>query len=128
MIGSQGSGVLCAADAEPNAGSIMLFHPRSKDRPFHLGPFPLETLPRDENVIAVEARRPPIAAIHGLPQRPDDVLTGAVDHYREIFSKFVEGIPAEAKAPVPDDLEPRSVDAARLSEGGGSDARIRPTP
>ena len=88
----------------------MLFHPRSKDRPFHLGPFPLEALPRDQNIITFEASRPPIAAINGSPRRPNDALTSAVDHYREIFSQFVEGIPAQAKAPVPDDLEPRSVD------------------
>ena len=28
----------------------MLIHPRGKDRPYHLGPFPLETLRRDESV------------------------------------------------------------------------------
>lgn len=88
----------------------MLFHPRSKDRPFHQGPFPLEALPRDQNVITFEASRPPIAAIPGGPRRPNDVLASAVDHYRDIFSKFVEGVPAQAKAPVPDDLQLRSID------------------
>ena len=42
----------------------MLLYPRSKNRPFHLGRFPLETLPRDESVIAVEAGR--IAIPSGL--------------------------------------------------------------
>ena len=88
----------------------MLFHPRSKDRPFHLGPFPLETLPRDENVRAAEAGRPAVQVVDDIRQRPNDLLTGAVDHYREIFSEFVEGVSARAKAPVPDDLERRSTD------------------
>ncbi|MEQ1354389.1 MAG: reductive dehalogenase domain-containing protein [Candidatus Acidiferrum sp.] len=88
----------------------MLFHPRSKDRPFHLGPFPLETLPRDENVRTAEAGRPAVQVVDDIRQRPNDLLTGAVDHYREIFSEFVEGVSAKAKAPVPDDLERRSAD------------------
>lgn len=88
----------------------MLLHPRSKNRPFHLGPFPLETLPRDENVLAAEARFKAIASATGPIQRPDDALTRAVDHYREIFAKFVDGTPTNAKAPVPDDLERRSID------------------
>jgi hypothetical protein len=40
----------------------MFIHPRSKDRPYHLGPFPLETLTRDDGVIAREAARPPLPA------------------------------------------------------------------
>lgn len=88
----------------------MLLHPRSKDRPFHLGPFPLETRPRDEGVIADEARRPPIPHIKGTSRKPDGALTKAVDHYRELYAKFAEGRPADAKAPVPDDLSRRSVD------------------
>ncbi len=88
----------------------MLLHPRSKDRPFHLGPFPLESLPRDENVFAAEAKRMAVTPAPRPIRRSDDVLTRAVDHYREIFAKFTEGVPANAKAPVPDDLERRSAD------------------
>lgn len=88
----------------------MLLHPRSKDRPFHLGPFPLESLPRDEGVVAIEVGRMAIPLMPTTIRRPDDVLSRAVDHYRELFSKFAEGTPTNAKAPVPDDLERRSVD------------------
>ena len=88
----------------------MLLYPRSKDRPFHLGPFPLETLARDEGVIAVEADRTASAAARAASASSDDALLRAVDHQREIFSRFVEGTPARAKAPVPNDLDRRSVD------------------
>jgi reductive dehalogenase len=88
----------------------MFLHPRSKDRPFHLGPFPLESLPRDEDVIALEAGRMAIPITPDTLRRPDDVLLRATDHYRELFSKFAEGTPASAKAPVPNDLERRSAD------------------
>ena len=88
----------------------MLLYPRSKNRSFHLGPFPLESLPRDESIIAVETGR--IAISSGLSTIPpsNDALSRASDHYGKIFSKFAEGAPAGAKAPVPDDLERRSID------------------
>ena len=88
----------------------MFLYPRSKDRPYHFGPFPLESLPRDEGVIASETDRAAIAAPTRLNTRPDDALRRALDHYHEIFSKFIDGTPAKAKAPVPDDLERRSAD------------------
>jgi hypothetical protein len=88
----------------------MLLHPRSKDRPFHLGFFPLESLPRDESLIAVEAGRMAIPIGPGTVSPSNDALSRACSHYREIFSKFADGAPAGAKAPVPDDLERRSAD------------------
>jgi hypothetical protein len=88
----------------------MFLYPRSKDRPFHLGPFPLESLPRDAGVVAREARRAAIPIGPGPLRRPHDVLSRAADHYRELFAKFVDGMPASAKAPVPDDLDRRSAD------------------
>ena len=39
----------------------MLLYPDSKNRPFHLGTYPLEILDRDETVIAVESDRPKAA-------------------------------------------------------------------
>ena len=86
----------------------MLIYPRSKNRPFHLGPFPLEALSRDDTIIAVEAARPPCQSkpvsseFNGLAQ--------AVRHYHDIFTAFTEGEPAPARAPLPDDLECRSAD------------------
>jgi reductive dehalogenase len=86
----------------------MFLHPRSKHRPFHFGPFPLESLARDRRVIELEAARSPVAATAGMTS--DALLARVVDHYRDIFSKLVEGEPARAKAPVPDDLARRSAD------------------
>lgn len=88
----------------------MFLHPRSKDRPFHLGPFPLEALPRDAGIFEPEARRAAIPLAPDAARQPDDALSRAVDHYRALFSRFVEGSPASAKAPVPDDLERRAAD------------------
>jgi hypothetical protein len=51
----------------------MLLHPRSRNRPFHLGRFPLEALPRDAGIIAVEAARAAAAIMPGAPHRPGDV-------------------------------------------------------
>jgi ferredoxin len=86
----------------------MLIHPRSKNRPYHLGPFPLETLRTDDSVIAREAARPPLAAAPS-PAAPGP-LGRAADHYRALFAKFAEGPVAPQQAPVPNDLTRRSVD------------------
>ena len=61
----------------------MLLHPRSKDRPFHLGPFPLESLLRDKTVVATETGRPAISEEPSSISRIDNVLSRAADHYRE---------------------------------------------
>ncbi|MDP2410086.1 MAG: reductive dehalogenase domain-containing protein [Pseudolabrys sp.] len=86
----------------------MLIHPRGKDRAFHLGPFPLETLLTDASVLAREAAQPP------LPATPDVAADGplgrAADHYRQLFAKLADGTPAAQQAPVPDDRARRSVD------------------
>ncbi len=86
----------------------MILYAKSRHRPFHLGPFPLETLPRDDAVGAAEAARPPVsgpAAIAG-----DGLLADAIDRYREIYANFIDGDAAPAHAPVPDDLGRRAVD------------------
>ena len=118
-----GGGLTEAAPAAPNwtrpytfcnirstAEKAMLLHPRSKNRSFHLGPFPLESLPRDESIILVETGRIAISSGLSTIQPSNDALSRACDHYGKIFSKFAEGAPAASKAPVPDDLERRSVD------------------
>ncbi len=86
----------------------MLIHPRGKDRPYHLGPFPLETLLRDASVAEREAARPPVAA--SAEAAPEGPLARAAAHYRELFVKFADGEPAPQRAPVPDDLARRSAD------------------
>ncbi len=86
----------------------MFLYPRSKDRPFHLGPFPLESLRRDDGIIDIEAGRPRRTVAARAPA--DDPLSRAADHYRALFWNSAEGQPVAGKAPVPDDLERRSVD------------------
>jgi reductive dehalogenase len=86
----------------------MLVHPRGKDRPYHLGPFPLETLPTDEGVIAAEAARP-VLGVQADCAAPGP-LARAADHYRELFVKFADGPVAAQQAPVPADLARRVVD------------------
>jgi reductive dehalogenase len=86
----------------------MFVHPRGKDRPYHLGPFPLETLPTDDRVLAAEAARLALAVqVDCAAQGP---LARAADHYRELFVKFADGPAAAQQAPVPADLARRVVD------------------
>ncbi len=86
----------------------MFIHPRSKDRPFHFGLFPLETLPRDPGVIDAEAKRPPRAAAAAAPS--SSLLARTADRYRGIFATFADGPAAPARAPVGDDLRRRVMD------------------
>ena len=86
----------------------MLVYPRSRNRPFHLGPYPLEALPRDDAPIAAEGARPP--SLPTSPKRDSGLLVAASDRYSGIYGQFADGEPAPAKAPVPDDLERRAVD------------------
>ena len=86
----------------------MLIHSRGKNRPYHLGPFPLETLLRDESVAEREAARPPLAA--SAETTPAGPLARAAAHYRDLFVKFADGEPAPSQAPVPDDLARRAAD------------------
>ena len=86
----------------------MFIHAKSKNRPFHWGPFPLEMLPRNESVIEAEADRPESDPIER--QVGQGLLVDAVDRYREIYAKFADGEVAAAQAPLPDDLERRAID------------------
>jgi hypothetical protein len=86
----------------------MLLHARSKNRPYHLGPFPLEALTRDDAVALAEAARPPVAA---APARAaEGPLSAALRHYRDLFAGLAEAEPAKQPAPVPDDLARRAAD------------------
>ena len=93
---------------EETSASPMLIHSRGKNRPYHLGPFPLETLLRDESVAEREAARPPLAA--SAETAPAGPLARAAAHYRDLFVKFADGEPAPSQAPVPDDLARRAAD------------------
>lgn len=86
----------------------MLFYPDSKNRPFHLGMFPLESLDHDEAIVAVESERPKSAPKEAAPAKGE--LGKAAVKYRDLMSRFIEGEKVEKEAPVPSDLERRSVD------------------
>jgi reductive dehalogenase len=81
----------------------------NKNRPFHLSPYPLERLSKDESIIATEHA----AARNEKPakmQRADTQYAEALNIYHEVFKNFCEGESTPAKAPVPDDLERRMID------------------
>ena len=86
----------------------MLFHHASKSRPFHLGTYPLEVLPRADSLIAAEAARP--RAKPAAAPRTDGALAAAAARYRDLFAGFIAGEPVEKQAPVPSDLDRRAVD------------------
>ncbi len=86
----------------------MLFHHASKNRPFHLGTYPMEVLPRDETVIAAEAAQPPAKPSDAA--KAGGALGPAVLRYRELFAGFAEGGPAAETAPVPARLDRRAED------------------
>jgi len=86
----------------------MLFHHASKNRPFHLGTYPMEVLPRDSAVIDSEAARPPAGP--SAAAGAGGALGPAVLRYRSLFARFTEGAPAAAPAPVPARLDRRAQD------------------
>ena len=86
----------------------MLIHSRSKDRPFHLGPYPMETLPRDDRVLERERLSPPQWPAVQAPA--EGLLALAADRYRKIFARFSSGETAPARAPLPETLAPRVAD------------------
>ena len=86
----------------------MIIHPGNKDRPFHFGSFPMETLPRDVRVFEAEEQRPAVDALAGGGS--SGLLARAADRYREIYAGFVDGPVAPAKAPVGEDLARRVMD------------------
>ena len=78
-------------------------------RPYHLGRFPAETLPRDDAIQATEAARPasPAAA---EPAPPEGLLAIAARRYLEVYAGFRDDDAAAEAAPVPDDRERRTTD------------------
>jgi ferredoxin len=75
----------------------------NRNRPFDLGPLPLERLPRDPAAPLREARQPRDAAPAGAAS-----LAPAIPEYRDLFRQYLDGEVAPARAPVPDDLVRRA--------------------
>ena len=89
----------------------MLFRTAANNRAYHLGPFPLETLPRDPSVTAREAGRPPPDFPPEETDRDDrGALAAIAVRYRDLFQMFRDGEVADSRAPVPDDPARRAVD------------------
>ena len=67
-----------------------------RNRPAHLGTFPLERLPRSSarQIIASRPRRPDAAA------PPSSMLGGVIEDYFACYQPFVDGDVAKAKAPI----------------------------
>jgi reductive dehalogenase len=70
-----------------------------RHRPVHLGPFPLERLPRAGDIAG--------AKTGALPTDPnlavEDSVVHAVPEYQQLFARFLDGKVAPARAPIPDD-------------------------
>ncbi len=77
-----------------------MFSAAAKNRPFHFGPFPLETLPRDPEIAALEAKRPRTAKGTELSATKRGIGP-AVGKYLDLFLAFRTGESAPAKAPLP---------------------------
>lgn len=75
----------------------------NRDRPFDLGPLPLERLPRDPAATILDARQPQDAS----PADPGSIAA-AIPEYRELFRQYLDGEVASSRAPVPDDLVRRA--------------------
>ena len=68
-------------------------------RPVHLGPFPLERLPRAAAPVGPVTGAQP-ADPHS---RGDACVANSMPEYQALFARFLDGKAAPAKAPVPDD-------------------------
>jgi hypothetical protein len=75
----------------------------NRDRPFDLGPLPLEALPRDPGTAVQDARQPADPDAAG-----PDSIAAALPEYAGLFAKYLDGEVAPQRAPVPDDPDKRA--------------------
>ncbi len=87
----------------------MLLRTTSEKRPYHLGPFPLEVLPKDDRITAIETARNKVTAPN-FADPPVGPLAKSLRDYLDIFVANSAGEPAVNRAPVPDDPHRRMVD------------------
>ena len=86
----------------------------SRNRPYHLGSYPLETLPVDLTVGAREQLSPRVDS-PGFTKAPQGPLAEALRDYLDIFVRNAMSEPAPARAPVPDDPYRRMIDVKGYS-------------
>ncbi len=91
----------------------MWFHEKAKHRPVSLGPYPLETLPRDPAQSEIELRMP-LARQLPLEESASE-LGAATGRYLSLFLEFRDGEVAPQPAPVPDDVDLRADDVKGLA-------------
>ena len=86
----------------------------SRNRSYHLGPYPLEDLPVDSTVADREQQRPRVDS-PGFDAAPQGPLAEALRDYLDIFVRNAVSEPAPVRAPVPDDPYRRMVDVKGYS-------------
>jgi reductive dehalogenase len=79
-----------------------------KKRPVELGPYPLERLRRDADVLSEESSRPP--EVQNSANRAETHLTRATSKHLSAYEQLREPDPFCKKAPVPDNLARRTRD------------------
>ena len=76
-----------------------------KNRPFHLGPYPLERLPRGERPADLSAV-PPMQPL-SFHRKDEASLVNAMRRYQAMLDAIREGLVKKEVAVIPDDLEER---------------------
>ncbi len=76
----------------------------NRDRPFHMGYWPLERLPRSAAVTVSDGINLPQAS---TAAGPDSILP-ALQVYQALFESFLSGEAVSAPAPIPDDAQKRA--------------------
>ena len=87
----------------------MIFFSR-KNRPFELGPYPLERLKHDAKILVAEKNRSQLSALGNKTKYVENSLSSALNKYHSMFRDLNIIEPLPGKAPVPDDLARRSKD------------------
>ncbi|MDH3714427.1 MAG: hypothetical protein OET44_11335, partial [Gammaproteobacteria bacterium] len=87
----------------------MFFRNAANYRPYYLGGYPLESLPRDESIVAQEAARPQVDA-PAYTAAPVGPLAEALREYLGLFVANAAGEPAARCAPIPNDPHQRMQD------------------
>ena len=92
----------------------MLLKTKADARPYHLGSYPLEALPRDASIIEYETAKDPVVMPRqgGASKGP---LAKALRDYLDIFIDNAVREPAASKAPISDDNHRRMVDVKGYS-------------
>ena len=77
-----------------------------KNRPFHLGPYPLERLPRVEHPVDLSAV-PPMQPL-SFHREEDASLVNAMRRYQAMLDAIRDGLVKKERAVIPDDLQERA--------------------